>query len=222
MQNPHEARPIDFGRLVALAVFTGLMTINFLGIKREIETIYPIDTTKALIFAHDLLVFCFYVLVISLYFLRSSARATTKSFPAKFIAVFASFVPFTIPLLGRPNAGPGAVVLTISNLVILAGTVFTLAALGTLGKSFSIIPQTRKLVVHGPYRWVRHPLYLGELICVLGLTLPGVSIPRALVFLLLIGCQVYRAFEEEKLLAGAFPEYADYASKTARFLPGLF
>jgi protein-S-isoprenylcysteine O-methyltransferase Ste14 len=105
---------------------------------------------------------------------------------------------------------------------MLAGTVFTLAALGTLGKSFSIIPQARKLVVRGPYRLVRHPAYLGEMTGVLGLALAGVSIPKILVFFLLACCQIYRAFQEEKVLTEAFPEYADYASKTSRFLPGLF
>jgi protein-S-isoprenylcysteine O-methyltransferase Ste14 len=90
-----------------------------------------------------------------------------------------------------------------------------------LGKSFSIIPQTRNLVVRGPYRLVRHPIYIGEITCMLGLTLAGVSIPKILIFLLLVGCQVYRSIQEEKLLTAAFPEYADYAAKTARFLPGL-
>jgi protein-S-isoprenylcysteine O-methyltransferase Ste14 len=76
--------------------------------------------------------------------------------------------------------------------------------------------------VRGPYRFVRQPIYIGEITGVLGLTLAGVSIAKIFVFLLLVGCQVYRSIQEEKLLAAAFPEYADYAAKTARFLPGLF
>jgi len=221
MKTSDKSSRIDFGRLAAVAVFSFLMVLNFLWANRGIKTLFPIDTTKALALAHTLLVAGFYVLIVSLYFLRSSASATTSSFTAKFIAVFASFLPFFIPLLGSP-AGAGPVILTISNLVMLAGEVFTLAALGALGKSFSIIPQTRKLVVHGPYRLVRHPLYLGEIIGMLGLTLVGISIPKIFVFLLLVGCQVYRSIEEEKLLTTVCPEYADYASKTARFLPGLF
>ncbi|MGA8128875.1 MAG: methyltransferase, partial [Syntrophobacteraceae bacterium] len=74
----------------------------------------------------------------------------------------------------------------------------------------------------GPYRLVRHPLYVAEIGSTLGLTLAGVSIPKILVFLLLVGCQVYRSLHEEKLLTAVFPEYADYAAKTARFIPGLF
>ncbi len=221
MNSTDTSSRIDFGRLAAVAVFSFLMVINFLCVKGEIKTLFPIDRAKALELAHNLLVAGFYVLVIALYFLRGQASATTGSFPAKFIAVFASFVPFFIPLLGS-TSGTGAVMLSVSNLFMLAGTLFALAALGTLGKSFSIIAQTRKLVVRGPYRLVRHPVYLGEITAMLGLTLAGVSIFKILIFLLLAGCQVYRSIEEEKLLSASFPKYADYASKTARFLPGLF
>jgi len=156
---------------------------------------------------------------------RDKASATTRSFPARLIALAATFLPFLIPVLGDPaGAGhfPRPAILAISNVIILSGMAFAMAALGTLGKSFSIIPQARKLVVRGPYRLVRHPIYIGEITSMLGLTLAGVSIPKILVFLLLVGCQVYRALQEEKLLTTAFPEYADYAAKTARFLPGLF
>ena len=76
--------------------------------------------------------------------------------------------------------------------------------------------------MHGPYRLMRHPLYLGEIVGALGLVLADVSIPKILVFLLLAVCQVYRSIPEERLLSASFTEYADYASRTARFLPGLF
>jgi protein-S-isoprenylcysteine O-methyltransferase Ste14 len=117
---------------------------------------------------------------------------------------------------------PSPAILTISNVIMLSSMAFIVAALGALGKSFSIIPQVRKLVVRGPYRLVRHPIYLGEIISLIGLILPGVSTLRIFVFLLMVGCQIYRSIQEEKLLTTVFPEYADYAAKTARFLPGLF
>jgi len=221
MKGPDESSSIDFGRLTAVCVFGFLMAINCIVVKEQVKTLLPIDAKKALAFANNLLVAGFYVLVIALYFLRSSAGATTRSFPAKFIALFASFIPFLMPLLASP-AGTSSAVLTISNLVILAGMAVSLAALGTLGRSFSIIPQTRRLVVSGLYRLVRHPIYLGEITGMLGLVLAGVSMPKILFFLALAGCQVYRAFEEEKLLAAVFPEYSEYALNTARFLPGLF
>jgi protein-S-isoprenylcysteine O-methyltransferase Ste14 len=212
------------GRLAAVVVFAFFMVINFLAVQKDLKAFFPVDAVKCLALAHRVLVAAFYVLVIALYFVRDTASATTWSFPARLIAVTASFLPFLIPVLGdRAGAGhfSSPAILAISNVIILAGMAFAVAALGVLGKSFSIIPQTRNLVVRGPYRLVRHPIYIGEITCMLGLTLAGVSIPKILIFLLLVGCQVYRSIQEEKLLTAAFPEYADYAAKTARFLPGL-
>jgi protein-S-isoprenylcysteine O-methyltransferase Ste14 len=225
MQTSAKSSRIDLGRLAAVAVFTFFMVINLLASQKDLKTFFPVDAVKCLVLAHRVLVAAFYVLVIALYFVRDTASATTRSFPARLIAVTASFLPFLIPALGDPaGAGhfPRSAILAISNLIILSGVAFTVAALGTLGKSFSIIPQARKLVVRGPYRLVRHPIYIGEITIMLGLTLAGVSIPKIIVFLLLVCCQVYRSIQEEKLLTTAFPEYADYAAKTARFLPGSF
>ena len=221
MNAPDNPPRIDIGRLSAVAVFSLLMIINFLHVKGEIKTLLPIDATKALQLIHSLLVTSFYLLIIALYFLRGPAKATTRSFPAKFISVFATFIPFIVPLLAG-SARTGSVGLTSSTLVLLMSMLFILAALGTLGKSFSIIPQARGLVVRGPYRMVRHPLYLGEIIGVLGLILAGFSALKLFIFLLLVACQVYRAGEEEKLLSVVFQEYAGYASKTARFVPRVF
>jgi protein-S-isoprenylcysteine O-methyltransferase Ste14 len=85
-----------------------------------------------------------------------------------------------------------------------------------------LIPQTRKLVTGGPYRLVRHPVYVGEILGALGLVVWAATVPKTLVFLLFVGCEVYRALQEERLLMFAFPEYAEYALKTARFIPWLF
>gem|GEM_PF-483205 len=225
MKTSDKSSRIDLGRLAAVAIFAFFMVISILAVQKDLKAFFPLDAVKCLLLAHRLLVAAFYVLVIALYFVRDTASATTRSFPARLIAVTASFLPFLIPVLGDPaGAGhfPRPAILAISNVIILSGMAFAMAALGTLGKSFSIIPQARKLVVRGPYRLVRHPIYIGEITSMLGLTLAGVSIPKILVFLLLVGCQVYRALQEEKLLTTAFPEYADYAAKTARFLPGLF
>ena len=222
MKTSDKLSRIDLGGLAAVAVFGYFMVINILAVQKFLKAFFPFDAIKCLLLAHLLLVTAFYVLLIALYFIRDKASATTRSFPAKLIALTATVLPFLIPLLGGSAHYPSLANLVISIVIMLSGMAFTLAALGTLGKSWSIIPQVRKLVVRGPYRFVRHPIYIGEIISVLGLVLTRVSIPKILVFLLLVGCQVYRSFQEEKLLTTAFPEYADYAAKTARFLPCLF
>ena len=221
MNTPGRSSHIDFGKWAAVAFFAFVLTWNFMRARFLIKYFFPVNALKVLACVNHFLTAAFLVLIIYLYLRRRSAITTTTSYPARFVAVFALILPFALPFLGNP-APAGLVILAVSNVVMAAGLAFSLAALFALGKSFSIIPQTRNLVVQGPYRLVRHPIYLGEIILYFGVALAGVSVPKVIVVLLLVVCQVYRSIQEEKLLTDTFPEYLDYASKTARFLPGLF
>ena len=51
----------------------------------------------------------------------------------------------------------------------LPGLLLALWSLIVLGFSFSIAPEDRGIVARGPYRFVRHPMYLGEVLSLLGL-----------------------------------------------------
>jgi protein-S-isoprenylcysteine O-methyltransferase Ste14 len=90
-----------------------------------------------------------------------------------------------------------------------------------LGKSFSIMPEARKLVTGGPYAWARHPLYTVEMITVTGTALQFAA-PWSWVLALLVVILLWiRSHFEEQVLAGTYPEYVAYRAKTARFIPGL-
>lgn len=86
---------------------------------------------------------------------------------------------------------------------------------------FSIVPQARAIVTTGPYRWVRHPLYAGELLAALGLTLLVGSLWGVVVWVALLALQLYRAHEEELLLSAHLPGYAAYAARTGQLIPGV-
>ena len=83
------------------------------------------------------------------------------------------------------------------------------------------MPENQKLVTGGPYRYVRHPSYLGYFLMFIGLFLlwPGVFT----FFPLLAIPGYYRVtFEEERLLTLHFGEkYREYQQKTGRFIPKL-
>ena len=83
-------------------------------------------------------------------------------------------------------------------------------------------PTAGGLVTTGPYRFIRHPIYAAA--CFFGWA--GVAshwsaVSAQLGVLLLIGAFV-RMLCEERLLAGQYPEYREYARVTKRIVPYLF
>ena len=80
--------------------------------------------------------------------------------------------------------------------------------------------RTGKLVTHGLYRFVRHPLYTFSLL-ILWLS-PKVTINSFIVYLALtLYVLVGAFFEERKLLREFGQEYANYRSVTPMLMPGL-
>ena len=82
------------------------------------------------------------------------------------------------------------------------------------GEQTSAIPFT----VHGPYRWVRHPLYLAMLLMIW--SCPGVSFDRLLFNILwTIWIVLATVFEERDLVAGFGESYLDYQRKVPMLFP---
>ncbi|MFO1519616.1 MAG: isoprenylcysteine carboxylmethyltransferase family protein [bacterium] len=106
--------------------------------------------------------------------------------------------------------------------LILSGDLFILWGIVYLRKSFSILVEARPWVKTGPYRFIRHPLYLGESLATLGLF--GFSLSyfnAAVAFLFLVSQRIRASFEEMKMTR-AFPDYAEYKKKTGAYLPKIF
>ena len=82
-----------------------------------------------------------------------------------------------------------------------------------LGSAFSLTPQARHVVKSGPYRYIRHPLYLAEEIAVAGVVLQSLSLATVAVLILHIGVQVCRIRYEEDLLGETCPEYSTTAAR---------
>lgn len=212
---------MDMGRVIAVTLFALLVWLNLVGFNKKINFLLPLNLVKSLELIHHLLIIGFYALVILLYFLRSSARMTIKSFGTKTIAILTTCLPFTLPILNSSTLKDPGILFT-ANFIMILGMLFAIYALFVLGKNFSIIPQARSLVRKGPYKLIRHPLYTAEIISAFGIFLVRPSVLTTTVFLLIILGQVYRAFQEEILLNSIFPEYEHYRLKTARFIPYIF
>jgi protein-S-isoprenylcysteine O-methyltransferase Ste14 len=166
------------------------------------------------------LVCLFYLLIIWCYLRRGPARATSRSVTAHIAAVTAMMMPFVLPLLG--STSPGSDRQWAGNALIAAGEAWAVWSLRSLGRNVSVIAQARGLTDAGPYRWIRHPLYTGEIVSSLGLALLAGSLAAFAVWLAFIAVQAYRALREEQLLARELPGYRGYQARTAALLPGLF
>src|SRR5262245_30120000 len=82
--------------------------------------------------------------------------------------VFNGGPDFLRPLFQRFPIEPFGMWKRLSQSFLLLGNGLTLWGLFSLRKSFSIMAEAREFIRHGPYRWVRHPVYLGESLATIG------------------------------------------------------
>ena len=140
----------------------------------------------------------------------------------------AVYIPLWMGQAGAGGPGPGAVPRRIAaGLVLLAGAAIYFQCLGAFGAfgrgTPAPIDPPKRLVVRGPYRYVRNPMYLGVLTVILGWALFFGSWPLAG-----YGAAVGVAFHafvvgvEEPMLRRRFGEpYARYGREVDRWLPRL-
>ena len=112
------------------------------------------------------------------------------------------------------------------------GAALALAAVGcmmwsqaTLGREYSRLLRLRedqRLVESGPYRWIRHPIYLGGSLFFLGVLLESSNALVALAMVFSIALLAARIPKEEAMMLERFGDaYREYMGRTGRVLPRL-
>jgi protein-S-isoprenylcysteine O-methyltransferase Ste14 len=167
-----------------------------------------------------LLAGAFYLLIIWCYLRRGPAVATSSSVTARGAAVVATLTPLMLPLLHGAPPGPGRQY--AADALLVAGTAWAVWSLRYLGRNLSVFAQARELVDRGPYRWIRHPLYAGEIVSTFGLVVATGTVAAVAGWLAFCALQGYRVLREEQVLLQALPRYRGYRSRTAALFPGLF
>ncbi len=199
--SPHRAHLV-----LRLAVIGGL--IAFLAHRMTQYHDYffkPLWVVESLIF----------VVFIAAYALRSDPVDRSRGAREIVMPLIGAVLPFGL-LFSRPAPfviGHPGWLYAVFGWMTLA-TCFTIWGLWALRRSFSITVEARPVVTRGPYRWVRHPVYLGEMLTALAVTVWRLSATEVAVFVAFVVVQMVRARWEERKLAGAFPEYKAFANSS--------
>jgi len=156
-------------------------------------------------------------------------RAQGHGYRVPVVANVTAFAWFFSILLTLPGTlvGYAALLLALTGCILtVAGAAVVLRSRMELGPAWSLAPiahEATGLVTTGPYRVVRHPIYLGLSMLALGQALAFASWPAFLVLLAgIIPTFVWRAAAEEKVLTATFGKrYALYQTQTKMIIPHL-
>jgi protein-S-isoprenylcysteine O-methyltransferase Ste14 len=131
-----------------------------------------------------------------------------------------TFMPDVLPLAEDP-----ALLRVVGVILYTAGLMVALCGRIQLGNNWldieaAGVKREQAVVSKGIYRYVRHPIYIGDLALLIGLEL---ALNSWLVILaaLLVPVVLQRAVREESMLATTLPGYSLYCRQTKRFIPFL-
>ncbi len=122
-----------------------------------------------------------------------------------------------------PRDGPlaWAGLVTFALGILLLGA--AMKALGKMYTSYLGIQPGHHLVTSGPYRFVRHPGYLSELMVMFGIGLSLSSLVGLALGVASVALVLYRIGSEEQMLVDEFgDEYRSYMKRTRRLIPSIY
>jgi protein-S-isoprenylcysteine O-methyltransferase Ste14 len=160
----------------------------------------------------------------------SAGPVAEKSRTQKIIQLFASLAFLAIlavPSLDRRFSWshvPLWIVLAGDLLVVLGFyIVFRVFCVNTFTAATVEVTEQQTVVSTGPYAFVRHPMYSGALIMLLGTPLALASWWGLVAFVLMVAVIVIRLLDEEKLLLVSLPGYPEYVEKVKyRLIPSVW
>jgi protein-S-isoprenylcysteine O-methyltransferase Ste14 len=209
-------RELLLGRLLPALFFSIFVAGQVANLSASVGAAHTF--TDYLFVLRQLLALAYFTMLVVLYAARQPAKGTDHrlavilvAFTGTFSAIAASFLPGNTI---RPALFlPGDVLATV-------GLAYSVWGLAYLRRSFSIIPQARRLVTGGPYGLSRHPVYLGEIATAIGVNLATAGWPAALAVVYFVSAELLRMRWEERILAQTFPDdYPAYAARVPRYFP---
>jgi protein-S-isoprenylcysteine O-methyltransferase Ste14 len=162
-----------------------------------------------------------HVFVLAIALMRGAPRARDRSLLSN-VAVFVSYTyPYAqvayIRWVPTEELWPSA-----GLVLIIAAACLSLISLLVLGRGFGVRPALRVLATRGPYRLVRHPIYLAYVLADIGYNLRDWNLGTVLLVLAGWTALIVRIRAEERILAQD-AEWGRYvAAVPSRLLPGVW
>jgi protein-S-isoprenylcysteine O-methyltransferase len=156
---------------------------------------------------------------------EGSGRSWDFTVMVVIVAAFLVVQPALLPWLGlHTDAWWGGLLQAVGILLLLGALGLHWWARGHLRQFYAerveIQPEHR-LVTSGPYAYIRHPTFVSFFMFTIGLVLVNPSLPTLAAAIYTFWDFSRAARQEEELLAENLPGYADYMTRTSRFLPRL-
>lgn len=121
---------------------------------------------------------------------------------------------------------PPPPVLWLGLVLTVIGVAISLAARFTLGRNWSgvvTLKDSHELIRNGVYSRMRHPIYSGQFVALLGVALISTRLQNFLGFVIIYFTYYFKARREEEFLRGEFgPAFEEHVRHTGMFLPKLF
>jgi protein-S-isoprenylcysteine O-methyltransferase Ste14 len=109
-------------------------------------------------------------------------------------------------------------------LVISAVTALWIFTHNKVG-NFNIVPEIKdnaKLIITGPYKFIRHPMYSSLILFIFGIVLWKFSFVNLLMFFVMSLAIFVKAYREEKLWHRRDDAYLEYKKQTKMIIPFIF
>jgi len=184
----------------------------------ELAILFPLTPTFTLV---DWIYVLQHLLVLGIALTRRPPQAQDHSFVSNVAVAVAYTYPYAqvvylrwVP--GDPTWEAGGLVL------VIGAACLSLVSLLILGRWFGVRPALRGLAMTGPYRLVRHPIYLAYLLADIGYNLQEWNFATLLLVAAGWMSLLYRIHAEERVLCrhSGWPDYA--ARVRYRIVPGLW
>jgi protein-S-isoprenylcysteine O-methyltransferase Ste14 len=124
---------------------------------------------------------------------------------------------FTGPVMAQNTFN---IITEILSILILVWSVSVMSI-----SKLNVFPDIRKgsvFISNGPYKYIRHPMYLAVILFSISVVFDYMNVIRIIILIVLIATLIYKIEFEEKLLINHFEKYPQYRNKTKKLIPFIY